>query len=112
MRNEKKAEEKPRRFWKSFIGGDILADSFLKKQAGLFILIVIFIIIYISNRYSCQHKQLEIDQLRKELVDIKYEALTRSSELMEKSRQSKIENYISGGESKLETSTTPPYLIE
>ncbi len=111
MEKDKK-KESARRFWKSFIGGDILADSFLKKQAGLLVLILIFIIIYISNRYSCQHKQLEIDQLRKELVDIKYEALTRSSELMEKSRQSRIEDYISKESSTLESSTTPPYLIK
>lgn len=111
MEKEKK-KENPKRFWRAFIGGDILADSFLKKQAGLLVLILIFIIIYISNRYSCQHKQLEIDQLRKELVDIKYEALTRSSELMEKSRQSRIEDYISKESSTLESSTTPPYLIK
>jgi hypothetical protein len=50
--------------------------------------------------------------LRKELTDIKYDALTRSSELMEKSRQSKIEEYISDKESDLQTSTNPPYVIE
>ena len=44
--------------------------------------------------------------------DIKYDALTRSSELMERSRQSRIEEYISTKESDLQTSTNPPYLIE
>ena len=38
--------------------------------------------------------------------------LTRSSELMEKSRQSRIEEYISSKESDLQTSTNPPYLIK
>ena len=38
---------------------------------------------------------IEIDKLKKDLTDIKYDALTRSSELMEKSRQSRIEEYIS-----------------
>lgn len=50
--------------------------------------------------------------LKKELIDIKYDALTRSSELMEKSRQSRIEEYISSKESDLQTSTNPPYLIK
>ena len=54
----------------------------------------------------------EIDRLKKELTDIKYDALTRSSELMEKSRQSRIEDYISSKESDLQTSTNPPYLIK
>ena len=54
----------------------------------------------------------EIDRLKKELIDIKYDALTRSSELMEKSRQSRIEEYISTKESDLQTSTNPPYEIK
>ena len=55
---------------------------------------------------------IEIDQLKKELTDIKYDALTRSSELTEKSRQSHIEEYVSKEESALQTSTNPPYLIK
>ena len=37
---------------------------------------------------------------------------TRSSELMEKSRQSRIEEYISTEESHLQTATNRPYLIK
>ena len=55
---------------------------------------MILTIFYISNRYSCQQEMIEIDKLKKDLTDIKYDALTRSSELMEKSRQSRIEEYI------------------
>ena len=73
--------------------------------------LMVLTILYIDNRYSCQQELIEIDRLRKELTDIKYDALTRSSELMEKSRQSRIEEYISAEESHLETSTNRPYLI-
>lgn len=41
---------------KSILGGDILAHSFLKRQANLLILIVLLTILYIDNRYSSQHK--------------------------------------------------------
>ena len=74
--------------------------------------IMVFVIFYIHNRYASQQQQIEIDRLKKELIDIKYDALTRSSELMEKSRQSRIEEYISNKESDLQTSTNPPYLIK
>lgn len=97
---------------KSILGGDILANDFFRRQARLLILIMILTIIYISNRYSCQQEMIEIDRLKKELTDIKYDALTRSSELTEKSRQSRIEEYISQNESDLGTSTNPPYLIK
>ena len=73
---------------KSILGGDILAHSFLKRQANLLILIVLLTILYIDNRYSSQQELIEIDRLKKELTDIKYDALTISSELTERSRQS------------------------
>ena len=72
----------------------------------------VLIIIYINNRYECQLQLIEIDNLKKELIDIKYDALTRSSELMERSRQSRIEEYIATKESDLQTSTNPPYLLK
>ncbi|RGN47053.1 MULTISPECIES: FtsL-like putative cell division protein [unclassified Bacteroides] len=97
---------------KSILGGDILANDFLKRQTKLLILIMILTIFYISNRYSCQQEMIEIDKLKKDLTDIKYDALTRSSELMEKSRQSRIEEYISTQQSELQTATNPPYLIK
>lgn len=98
--------------FKNILGGDILANDFFKRQTKLLILTMILTIFYISNRYSCQQEMIEIDRLKKDLTDIKYDALTRSSELMEKSRQSRIEEYISTQESELQTSTNPPYLIK
>lgn len=98
--------------FKSILGGEILANDFFRRQTKLMILIMVFILFYISNRYSCQQQMIEIDKLKKELIDIKYDALTRSSELMEKSRQSRIEEYIATQQSELQTSTNPPYLIK
>ena len=78
---------------RSILGGDILANDFFKRQTRLLILIMILTVLYIDNRYSSQQELIEIDKLKKDLVDIKYDALTRSSELMEKSRQSRIEEH-------------------
>ena len=72
---------------RSILGGDILANDFLKRQTSLLILVMILTILYIDNRYSSQQELIEIDKLKKKLTDTKYNALTRSSELMEKSRQ-------------------------
>ncbi len=109
---DKEAKKKKSNSLKSILGGDILAtDFFRRRQTKLLVLIMVLIIFYIHNRYASQQQQIEIDKLKKELIDIKYDALTRSSELMEKSRQSRIEDYISTKESDLQTSTHPPYLI-
>ncbi len=96
----------------SLLGGDILATDFLKRQTGLLVLIMILAFLYIDNRYNSQQELIEIDRLKKELTDIKYDVLTRSSELMERSRQSRIEEYISAGDSPLQTATSRPYLIK
>ena len=96
---------------KSILGGDILATGFFRKQTKLIILLMVMVIFYIHNRYASQQQLIEIDQLKKELTDIKYDALTRSSELMEQSRQSRIEDYIKNKDSELQTSTAPPYKI-
>ena len=111
-KTNKAGKKKKRTSFKSILGGDILATDFFRRQTRLIVLIMVFVIFYIHNRYASQQQQIEIDRLNQELIDIKYDALTRSSELMEKSRQSRIEEYISTKESDLQTSTHPPYLIE
>ena len=108
---DKEAKKKKSNSLKSILGGDILATDFFRRQTKLLVLIMVLIIFYIHNRYASQQQQIEIDKLKKELIDIKYDALTRSSELIEKSRQWRIEDYISTKESDLQTSTHPPYLI-
>lgn len=111
-KTEKAKKAKNRTSLKNIIGGDILATDFFRRQTKLLVLIMVLILFYIHNRYACQQQMIEIDKLKKELIDIKYDALTRSSELMEKSRQSRIEEYITTKESDLQTSTNPPYLIK
>ncbi|NDW12445.1 hypothetical protein D0T50_06010 [Bacteroides sp. 214] len=98
--------------FKSIMLGDVLETDFFRRQTKLLIIVMIMIIFYIHNRYAAQQQLIEIDILKKELQDIKYDALTRNSELVERSRQSRIEEYISQKESKLETSTNPPYLLK
>ena len=111
-KTEQAKKAKNRTSLKNIIGGDILATDFFRRQTKLLVLIMVLILFYIHNRYACQQQMIEIDKLKKELIDIKYDALTRSSELMEKSRQSRIEEYIATKESDLQTSTNPPYLIK
>ena len=103
--------KKKRTSWKSIVGGDILATDFFRRQTKLFLLIMVLVIFYISNRYSVQQQLIRIEELNTKLTDVKYNALTRSSELMEQSRQSRIEEYVATQESDLQTATTPPYVI-
>ena len=105
-------KKKNKRSLKSVVDGDMLLSPFLHRQLGLLLLIAALILVYVSNRYAFQHEQLKIQHLRSELNDMKYEALARSSELMEKSRESNIQKFIVEQGSELQTSTLPPVIMK
>ena len=79
------------------LGGDILTAQTLRNNIGLMLLIVGFIVVYITNRYKVQKDLLEIDKLNTELEDAKYKALSISSTLTEKSRESHVLESLKNG---------------
>lgn len=97
---------------KQLFDGDMLLNLFLSKHMGLIALIAGLVIVYVSNRYAFQLEQIEIEELRKELDDVKYNALARSSELMEKSRESNIQKFITEQGSDLNVSANAPVVIK
>ena len=112
--NNKKSPKTKRKTIKlaQFLGGDILLEKRMQKNIPLLVLAVILIIFYVSNRYQYQQLLIEKNNLEITLKDAKYKALTRTAELMDKSRQSKIEEHISRKGSELEIPTNPPYIIK
>lgn len=95
------------------LGGDILQSEWLRRQIPLLVMLMVLVIIYIGNRYASQQEMIEIDDLKQQLTDVKYDALTRSSELLERTRRSKIEQYLkNSNDSALKTAIMPPYVIE
>ena len=94
------------------LGGDFLTTQMLRRQIGVILLCVFFIINYISNRYSCQKKMLEIDKLNIELQDAKYKSLSSASELTERCRESNVLNMLkTNKDSLLKMPAQPPYII-
>lgn len=94
------------------LGGEFFNAQFLRRQLWLILLIAVFVVFYISNRYSCQKSMVEINRLNKELRDAKYKALSTSSELTERSRESRVlETLKEVGDSTLQIASEPPYLI-
>ena len=85
----------------------------MRKQIWIFLLITFFTIIYISNRYSVQQNLIEIDKLQKELKDARYKALSSSSQLTEKSRESNVLDMLKNNQdSVLKIANQPPYIIQ
>jgi hypothetical protein len=112
--NKKEETEKPVGKKNNLLSGIFdgnAINTFLKNQVGLIILILAFMFFYISNRYECQQKLMDIVKLEKQLTDVKYEALTRSAELMGGSKQSQVKELIVEKGIALEESQTPPFSI-
>ena len=97
---------------RKILGGDILTTQTIRRQIGVFLLITGFLIIYVSNRYSVQKDLIEIDKLQDDLQDAKYKALSSSSQLTEKSRESHVLEMLNNNkDSVLKIASQPPYII-
>lgn len=94
------------------VGGTILTEDFFLKNTRFMLVAFVIIVLYISNRYSCISKLAEIESLRKELQDAKYESLTISSELVGISRQSQVQRLLEKNNADLITPTEPVYKIK
>ena len=98
---------------RTILGGDLLTTEFVRSRIWLFVLIVCFSIVYVAFRYQCQQDMIAIDKLEKELKDAKYKALSSSSTLTEKCRESHVLEILKQNQdSLLHQADQPPYIIE
>ena len=97
---------------RKILGGDILTSKVMRRQIWLILLIVFFLIIYISNRYSVQKDLIEIAALQDSLQNAKYRALSSNSLITEKSRESHVLELLKNNkDSTLKIANQPPYII-
>ena len=113
------AQEKMRakkQYKKNFTGllfGEFLTSEVLRKNIGFILLVAFCMLLYIGNGYSSQQELIELNKLKEEVEDVKYNALIRSSELLERSRQSHIEEHLKSiGDTMLQTATISPFVIK
>ena len=116
MIKEKAQEEDPRPTsaitLRTILGGDFLTADMVRRQIWLFVLLVVFCIAYVAIRYQCQQDLIAIDKLEKELLDAKYKALSSSSTLTEKCRESHVLDALKQNkDSLLHIADQPPYII-
>jgi len=98
---------------RTILGGDLLTTQMVRSQIWLFVMIVAFSIIYVAFRYQCQQDMITIDKLEGELKNAKYKALSSSSTLTAKSRESHVLDVLrQNNDSLLHQADQPPYIIE
>ena len=97
---------------KTILGGDILNAELFRRQLWLIVIIVVFVIIYVASRYQCQQDIIKIANMETELKDAKYRALSISSKLTERCRESHVLQLLKeNNDSLLQVSEQPPYII-
>ena len=98
---------------RTILGGDLLTTEVVRSQIWLFVLIVAFSIVYVAFRYQCQQDMIAIDKLEQKLTDAKYKALSSSSTLTEKCRESHVLDILKQNQdSLLHQADQPAYIIE
>ena len=97
---------------RKILGGDFLSADLVRRNIWPLVLVVVFTVAYVAIRYQCQQDLIQIDKMENELKDAKYKALSSSSTLTERCRESQVlEMLRQRNDSLLHPSTQPPYII-
>ena len=94
------------------LGGDFLSAELVRRNLWPFALVVLFTVVYVAFRYQCQQDMIQIDKMESDLKDAKYRALSSSSTLTERCRESQVLRVLrENNDTLLHISTQPPYII-
>ena len=97
---------------RKILGGDFLSAELVRHNIWLLVIIVFFKVVYVAFRYQCQQDLILIDKKKTELKDAKYRALSSSSMLTERCRESRVlQKLRQNHDSLLRVSAQPPYII-
>ena len=98
---------------RKILGGDFLSADLVRRNIWPLVLVVFFTVIYVAFRYQCQQDLIQIDKMESRLKDAKYKALSSSSTLTERCRESQVLKKLrENKDSLLHISDQPPYIIK
>lgn len=92
--------------------GQVISAEFFRKHWGITALVMIFLLLYITNKYYCQTSMEEIRALNKELELVKTERIRAKSIYMSRTRESAMQALIDSLDLGLSVQTRPPFKIE
>ena len=97
---------------RKILGGDFLSAKLVRRNIWPLVLIVFFTVVYVAVRYQCQQDLIQIDKMESRLKDAKYRALSSSSTLTERCRESQVLKMLKQhADSLLLPSDQPHYII-
>ena len=94
------------------LGGKFLSADLVRQNFWILALGVFFMVVYVAVRYQCQQDLILIEKKKAELKDAKYRALSSSSMLTERCRESQVLKKLrQNKDTLLHVSDQPPYII-
>ncbi len=98
--------------FKDIINGGFFSKSSMSKHWPYLLFIVFLAMIYINNHYAVEKLLKDQVTINQELKELKYEAITTSSELMQMSRQSEVLRRVEAAGLELDVLKTPPRILK
>lgn len=94
---------------KNLLGGNFLSRESTFRLLPFFLFLTLVSMFYIANTYYAEKKEREIQALRRELKELRYEYITTRSELMNQSQQSEVARRLEA--TNIKESRVPPVKV-
>ena len=91
------------------IGGDLLSKHAVLDNLPFLIFLAILALFYISNTYYTEKTFKQIEKIKNDLKELRYQSITTKSKMLDISKQTEIAKKI--GQLGIKETTTPPYKI-
>ena len=109
---KKESDELKGRSIKDILNGSLLTRGIILKHIGFIIWLTFLGIVYIGNSYHAEKIARSINQLQREVKDLRAESITTAAELMYVSRQSVVQQRVKNSKLELKESVEPPFKIK
>ncbi len=98
--------------FKGVFDGSILVNDYVTQQLPFALFLAFLAILYIGNRYSAERIVKNINELDKEIKELRSESIATASELMYKSKQSVIARECERRGMGIVEAIEPPIILE
>ncbi len=106
---EKKGKKK--NFIKSLLYGEFIPITVVRRYSGVLLLVLLFLLGYIANKFMCQLDMESIRQLKVELARVKTDYVNASASYYSRIRETEMRELVDSLGLGLKTSDCPPYNI-
>ncbi len=105
-----------RKFFKKYIDLDVSENEWVSIHSILrnwksILLVVVVLVLYIGNRYNCTKKMQEVRRLQSQIMELRHESVSLSSELTGIGHPSQIEKQLRNSDIELSPATEPSYKL-